>query len=85
MAHPMNKKERNDIEKRKLENLYAATKNGYGSGAYKKADGRIARYWCLPKERRLLRRICAKAARHMKDIPDGAAYKKAYDFWWSLF
>lgn len=84
MAHPRNKKERSEIETRKREKLYAATKNSYGSGAYKKLDGRIVRYWFLPNDRRFLRRICARAARHTADLPNGAAYKKTYDFWWSL-
>lgn len=84
MAHTQNRYESVEIGKRKLEKLYEETKNGYGAGAWKDDNGHIKKYWVCPNARRWLKRCCSKAARKSKNIANGSAYKKAFDYWWSL-
>lgn len=84
IAHAHNKHERNEIEKRKLKKLYEETKYGCEAGAWQKDDGRIVKYWTCPNARKWLKRCCSKATRKMKEVADGSAYKRIFDYWWSL-
>ena len=83
VKHPMNKKERNDIEKHKIKKLAEDTSYWCGAGAYfDDYKNRYIRYWYRKK---WLKRVAAKATRKMKDVTNGSLYKKAFDLWWELF
>lgn len=78
-------KERN----RRLKKLYEETKHSYGSGAwYDEEKGRYIRYYPSSSTgyTKYLRRISNRKIRRMKEMSlKGCQYKKAFDYWWTLF
>ena len=84
MKHPSNKHERKLIEKHKLYKLYEETKRMCRAGAWDNGK-RIIKYYVLPYRKKYIKKQCSKRTRKMKDISNGCAYKKCYDYWWELF
>lgn len=77
-------KERN----RRLKKLYDKTKNYYGCGVwYNDKKGRYIRYYPsnVTGYTKYLRRLSNRKVRKTKDIPNGNAYKRVFDYWWELF
>lgn len=54
------------------------------AGAYHNSN-RIVKYYVLPYRKKYIKKQCSKRTRKMKDISNGCAYKKCYDYWWELF
>ena len=75
-------------EKRRLERLYVAAGNNYGSGIwYDPKKCRFRRYWLGAKSgyRKLLKRRSNRVVRRQKATLQYGAYRKAFDYWWELY
>lgn len=76
------------IEKRKLEKLYNATKHSCtGGGAFfHEGKGRYIRYYTSGKSKytKYLKRLSNKKVRHSSLALANSEYKKIFDYWWSL-
>lgn len=74
-------------DKRRLGNLYNATKSRYGTGVYYDEDKqRFIRYYPYgrPGYTKFLKRKTNKRARKDTDLSQYSGYKKCYDYWWVL-
>lgn len=74
--------------KKRLLKTYRETKNAYGSGVwFNERKGRYVKYTAsnTPGYTKFLRRLSNRKVRRAKDIGNYGAYKKQYDYWWTLF
>lgn len=79
---------RSKENRRRLKKLYESTKNSYGAGAwFSDRKQRYIRYAPsnTPGYTKYLRRISNRKVRHRKELLNHGAYKKAFDYWWTLF
>lgn len=72
----------------RLKKVYNETKNSYGAGVY--YDKKKKRYIKVsasntPGLSKWMRRIGHKKIRRMLDVPNGGAYRKAYDYKWNIW
>ena len=72
-------------EQRKLKRLYEKTRHSYGAGAVYDKDKNIYIRWYAPRVGKYFRRISNRKIRKMKCLPNGNSYKKAFDYWWTLY
>jgi len=76
-------------DRRRLKRLYEETRHWIGGGAYFNSQkGRYIRYtWNKHRHPKCLRRCGHRKIRHLRDtdIPQGARYRQAYDYWWNLY
>lgn len=86
--------QRKQEDKRRLNKLYASTRQSCGAGAYyDQRKDRIIRYSYADKGRgRYLKRLSSRAVRRQdtnEDSPPApgarAAYRRTFDYWWNLF
>lgn len=74
--------------KKQLLKTYRKTKNKCFAGVWFNPEkGCYCKYSSsnTPGYTKLLRRQSNKKVRRLKDLGDYGTYKKAYDYWWTLF
>jgi hypothetical protein len=74
--------------RKKLIRTYEETKNNYGSGVWFNEDkGFYVKYTAsnTPGYAKQLRRICNKKVRKSAEVGNHGAYRKSYDYKWTLF
>ena len=74
--------------RKKLTKTYEETKNSYGSGVwYDEERGMYKKYTAsnTPGYAKMLRRISNKKVRKSADVGSHGAYRKNYDYKWTLF
>ena len=78
---------RSKESKRRLKKLYKKTKTKLAGGVYYDTEKkRYIRYSASEfGNAKKLRTRANRKVRHMTDIQSGSGYKKAFDYWWTLF
>lgn len=74
--------------KKRLLKTYNATKHGYGAGVWlDDCTGCYRKYHACRTSgyTKYLRRLSNRKVRKSKDIYNYGAYRKLYDYWWTLF
>lgn len=73
---------------KRLVKTYKATKNSYGSGVWFDEDkGRFIKYCAsnTPGYTKQLKRISNKRVRRSNSVGNHSAYRRKYDYYWTLF
>lgn len=77
---------RSQQESKRIKKLYTQTKNKYGRGVYyDKIKERHVRYYISKRGRgKWLRRQSNKKVRKSSRLPNFCAYRRKYDYWWTI-